>query len=55
MNALKVMEISRKLDAFLKSKAQIDKPLCDYTSLNIGGRAPLFITPENEIDRKEGV
>lgn len=55
MKALKEIDISRQLKSFFKGSIQINKPLCRYTSIKIGGRAALFLEPENDIDLARAV
>ena len=50
MKALKEIDISRQLKAFFKGSFQVNKPLCGYTSIKIGGMAAVFLEPENNID-----
>ncbi len=55
MKALKEIDITRQLKKFLKGRFQINKPLCSYTSIKIGGRAALFIEPQDNIDLARAV
>ncbi|MCG2712370.1 MAG: FAD-binding protein [Candidatus Omnitrophica bacterium] len=55
MKVLKGIDISRQLKGFFKGSFQINKLLSGYTSIKIGGKAALFLEPENNIDLTQAV
>ena len=55
MKTVKEIDISRQLKAFFKGSIEINKPLCDCTSIKIGGAAALFLEPESDIDLARAV
>ncbi len=50
MKAIKALDIIREMESFFKGTVQINKSLCGYTSIKIGGIAALFLEPQSNID-----
>ncbi len=55
MKVLKRIDIARKLKEFFKGSFEANKLLCGYTSIKIGGRASIFLEPENNLDLARAV